>query len=277
MLLAAHADYLGAFHDCRRKASVAHVHDLRIATRRLRVAISLCEAAGPEDIGRRARRLVRRPFTAAGRLRDVQIAVRMLRQRADSDPATTALRHALEGRCIRRRRRVRGTLERKRAAKLTAVVATLAARLQQSTARPKRRARVEAALTDALRSMRHEFIGAPLSGTRARELHQLRIALKRLRYAMESIAPYVGPPAGTQAAVLAAKLGGWQGELGSITDLDMLLARIRAWRSKHPRRGRPLVALETRLRGERDAQDRHMRQGLRRMRQSGRILSIADA
>jgi CHAD domain-containing protein len=243
----------------------------------MRVMISLCEAAGPAGIGRKTRRVLRKPFQAAGELRDLQVAIRMLRRRAERYPASAALHCALQGRRARERERVREALGRKRARRLTGLVAELAGRLQEAAGQPASSARILGALAGTLQAMRRDFLAAPLSSAQGRELHELRIALKRLRYALELLAPLFDPVVGGGAAGLASGLQRLQAELGEITDLSMLVARVRAWRLKHPKRGRPLDALDRQLRREHDVRVRSMRAELGRLRQAGLALRPAAA
>jgi len=69
----------------------------------------------------------------------------------------------------------------------------------------------------------YSFIPAALDSTRVETLHDMRIAAKRLRYALEMTEPCFG--AGARRG--AAEARGLQGVLGEIHDCDELLPRVR--------------------------------------------------
>ncbi len=70
----------------------------------------------------------------------------------------------------------------------------------------------------------HSFAGAARDPRRTKELHDMRIAAKRLRYVLEATAPALGPAA-VQGAKDAKKL---QDVLGEIHDCDEFAPRVEA-------------------------------------------------
>lgn len=248
LLLSAHAEYLSAFADCRRKQSASHVHGLRIATRRLRVMIALCGSAGPSEIARRIRRLLRRPFRTAGRLRDRHVACVMMKEDAHRHIGTRVWSRWLAPRDDRDRQRLRDALRRRRATKLTALVAELGGRLQSAAGRTSCNRRVVAGAADVLLLMRQEFLEASRENIDRVRLHKLRIRLKRLRYALELLEPLLDPVLRDETDRMRIL----QHDLGEITDRGMLIQRICACASRRPDRRRGLLELEFLLRRERE-------------------------
>ena len=70
----------------------------------------------------------------------------------------------------------------------------------------------------------HAFSDAVRDPDAVRELHDMRIAAKRLRYVLEMTAPAFGPPA-DRAAKVAKKL---QDVLGEVHDCDEFIPRVEA-------------------------------------------------
>jgi CHAD domain-containing protein len=281
LLLATLGEYLGAFRDCRTKTSVAHIHDLRVATRRLRVIVALCKGADPGGVVTRMRRLLRPPFRGGGALRDLQLASRMLKQWLASYPECSRLQRAVLKRRARERRRIRHLFRAKRAARLTALAAELAGSLHQAAADPLQARRVVVALSHRLARMRNRFLAAPPIAAEPSRLHRLRIALKDLRYALEMLAPILVPaPAPDVSAEVWASVASLQllqRRLGEVTDLGMLINQIGAFRAEHPKRGLPLGRLEKHLRRERAVQLRQAGAELGRLQRVAHTFDSAGA
>jgi CHAD domain-containing protein len=170
---------------------VEGVHDLRVASRRLRAfaevfAPAVSKAAKLEkSLGRITR--------AVGKLREWDVHRQALWQRhaAASPLGRAAIEHVLEGMDLQRaklRRRAARDLERVDVAKLTRRVA---AALDEVCAR----ARAEAA-PQALEPVVARLVGElpPADGREhAEAMHRTRIATKKLRYALELYEPALGP------------------------------------------------------------------------------------
>ena len=163
--------------------NVEAVHDLRVAARRLRAAVTLL-AENPE--GHRARRTHRtlgELARAAGRGRDLDVGIEILEKLpAAASPANERLRRALRA----SRSRARGLA---REALLDLDVAHLRRDLRVLVASSQVDREVLTLRLEALRQREERIIDGELAAGRGRphpdQLHNARRAARRLRYAAE--------------------------------------------------------------------------------------------
>ena len=188
------------------------VHRLRVAIRRCRSFALILEEVDPDPAWRRLRRLCRKLFRVLGDLRDMQVAADWIdRLSAPGDGVRAAVDGVLERRGDSSRDRVRLALEDFDRREWKALAHTLEHR--------ERNVLPNSAAAQCLVLERYEAVSrlhesAVLTATPA-AWHELRIAVKRLRYATETVLP--------------ARLGTWetglrqvQDLLGEIHDLDLL-------------------------------------------------------
>lgn len=207
------------------------VHDMRTATRRLRTTLQILEETPLCNPGRlrKVRRRLRRLARALGQVRDLDVLLDHSAEQLPTDDAAdagiTALREVLES----QRKAARGAL----------VHELERPQLEQLLVRIERIARALSHLPDDERTLlvRH-FAGsaiwrryeAILSFERATPqappatLHQVRIACKRLRYALELFAEPLGPDTQTLLDTLIEA----QDHLGALQDHIAALARLEA-------------------------------------------------
>ena len=197
------------------------VHRARVATRRVREALAIVEAAGVRHAAARARRLARRLARALGPVREMDVALAELGivARAHRWPtdAEVALRRWLQDRRTERRRAMRRSL---------AGIGRRAVRARFASAAPDldERALADAARRQLLRRADRVRRHAAACGTlyAPDRLHALRIAVKKLRYAIEIATPLAG-----EAAVPALRaLRAAQRRLGRLHDAQVLVHAI---------------------------------------------------
>ncbi len=171
------------------------LRQVRIAARRLRSVLELMEEAAPAGILKAARRWTR----ALGRLRCLDVMARLLSEsqaRAQGLAAQAAVEHLLEG------------LDRERGKAGRRLGARLGARPEfppgsHSAPLPPPRQALWALLSPLLREALEPLEAACRSGD-AEALHRIRIAAKRLRYALEVLGPAF--KAAPDQALLALKV-----------------------------------------------------------------------
>lgn len=214
-----------------RAGDVRSVHQARVATRRLRAALPLVEAG---KAGRRLERMARELTRMLGPVRELDVARLMLDEfdRAADVPATAVdcLRRVIE--------HERWTLHRDAARWIDEVDID---RLQRKALRalerkprvakgpPDRQLQVAAARRRAARRAERLQGVVDAAGTMylPDRLHQVRIAVKKLRYALEVVRDLSGSRA--EARIRALKR--LQDLLGRMHDLEVLIARTRALQS----------------------------------------------
>ena len=220
-------------------ADIEFLHRARVATRRLRAALSLFAPLMPEgrDDGREQAASVRRVTNALGAARDLDVQILFLREKiaalvpaAESGKALlpglnrlllrkTQSRARLEGRLIRALLRWRdsGTSDRLRESLRRAVMASE----ERNAPTDDRLARIAAQAERELRSAR-SFDLFVRDETAVTELHELRKATKRVRYMLEMLDPL----SGGALSDVADRFRALQDDLGAIHDCDVWIAEI---------------------------------------------------
>jgi CHAD domain-containing protein len=217
-----------------RAGDVNAVHQARVATRRLREALPLVTGAGA---GRKLERTVRRLTRALGPVRELDVALQTLDELEQTDvppDAVTCLRqlmaaerqtlHAEAVKAIDR-----ADLERLRRKTMARVAAAAPEAPGLHVARAQRRA---ARRAERLRAAIDNAAGIYLPD----RLHEVRIAAKKLRYAIEMVRPGASVSRAGRAATRSvrgaagqlAALKRAQDLLGRMHDLEVLIARTRA-------------------------------------------------
>jgi CHAD domain-containing protein len=217
------------------------VHDMRVASRRLRSAM---RDFAPYLRGRVPGKRLRQLADALGAVRDADVALIALAElNREVEPDIDAgLRLLITERC-QQREHARALLELAlEESALAALQEKFLRRLARSRRKPAGRARHQDR-NDArsFRSAGREIVLARLAelftGGKAlyyphaeRRLHRLRIAAKRLRYALELFAPCWGE----QLTTAAGEVAELQKSLGELHDCDIWIAELGARLEKQP-------------------------------------------
>jgi CHAD domain-containing protein len=248
------------------------VHDMRVASRRLRAALQLFAPWIPRDDLDRVEAAVRTTTRSLGRVRELDVLRLRLAgfaQRARPGPALAL--EALDTRLEQRRRRARAKMMARFAKvdldRLDHRLRQLVAHLDESgsppasagdppladtsaQADPHGSARAPAAdlagaaaeqIRTAIRGALHhripEEVGTPGA---AEEIHQVRIAAKKLRYLLEVVVPYLG----VAGPSLVKRLKGLQDRLGDFHDDIVFDATLTDTIEAERRHDRTLLARE---------------------------------
>ncbi len=181
----------------RADEDVEHVHQLRVATRRADAALRIFGSSLPRKRLAKARSRLKRLRRAAGAARECDVHSRLIEddlEGAPPAPAAKALRATATW--IQRRRREAQDAIRDAASDMTP--AKLERRRRRLLESVKEKAAGGPTLADACRSQVPALVAALVDADEAglddfESLHRLRIAAKRLRYALEVFAPCFGP------------------------------------------------------------------------------------
>ena len=213
-----------------RKGDVHSVHQARVATRRIREALPLI-ARGRS--GKSLVKSVRRLTRALGPVRELDVALLNLDQMRTSGDVPEAAIARLRQLVTEERQRVGAEMLRRiqqyNLPKLQKK-AVEAARRGPVTRGPRDPGRAAAAMAraarraDGLRAAIDNAAGIYLPD----RLHQVRIAVKKLRYALEIARDL----SGSRATARIRTLKRVQELLGRMHDLEMLIARTRAIQSR---------------------------------------------
>jgi CHAD domain-containing protein len=234
--------------------SVDAVHELRVASRRLRAfVLGFSDAIGRKTRSRLEKRL-RRVTKSVAALRDLDVLVELVQQRsagASSELERASLEHLLESLDERRsavapkaERRLRkldldalSELVRRAASELVAGLEPEESQRAYARALLERLIHAAAEQEPPRDGAEHPepLLSEPLL---SEQLHQLRLALKQLRYSLELLEPVLGEP----FAEMYARAESLQELLGRHHDLTVLGALIVEQSDELARKDRPTLA-----------------------------------
>ena len=182
----------------RNHDPVEAVHQLRVASRRLRAFVDMFEPFVEPGLVERARSRLHRITRAVRDLRDADVQIEHLKQRiarAGSEPERVALDHLLK-RMTRKRavyaRKGQKALSRIRPSELSAALRDILDQLALRSTAPSANYELiaEIAFEPVLEAAGDACPTTPEPSSE--ELHRFRLALKRLRYSAELIEPVLG-------------------------------------------------------------------------------------
>jgi CHAD domain-containing protein len=211
-----------------REGDVTAIHEARVATRRLREALPLVATGSG---GRKLAREMRRMTRALGPVRELDVALLMLDEIATEKDIPRGGVQCLQ-QAIREERRLlhrdmTRTLERSNVGKLEKKAVAAARGRDERAAAPRGRDPLQLAGARRRAARRAQRLRAAIENAAGiylpDRLHEVRIAVKKLRYAMEIARELSGSRA--VARILALKRA--QDLLGRMHDLEVLIARTR--------------------------------------------------
>ncbi len=263
-----------------RQGDVGSIHQARVATRRLREALPLVvDTKRARKLGRRVRELTR----ALGPVRELDVVLHTLDALAAGGDVPAAAVACLRTVVVDERRRLHAAmirriehfdLEKLRRKAVAGARKHEAALAKDGGSRRRRADPACLALADRRAARRAVSLRAAIESAAAiylpDRLHEVRIAVKKLRYAMEVARDLRA----SRAAVRIRTLKRAQELLGRIHDLEVLIARIRGLQGS-PR------ASDLRLSAELDRLVRHLENECRRQHghyiaSRGPLLAVCD-
>lgn len=209
-----------------RDGHVKGVHRARVASRRLREALAVIDAAEPKSRADRLARTVRRMTRALGPVREIDVALVELdlaaRRHGWSPQLARIVRRRLERERERRAKRMVAKIAKQDRGSVRDGIRELSKWMTGADGRSS-----EAALSARIvRRARGVLAASAAAGTIyvPNRLHALRIAIKKLRYAIE-----LQPPTPAFDVAVALKLlKRAQRRFGSLQDMQVLTAEVRA-------------------------------------------------
>ena len=212
-----------------RAGEVPAIHQARVATRRLRETLPLIARGAP---GRKLARAVRRLTRALGPVRELDVALLELEELARGQDipraAVQSLQQVIRQERTRMYRDMARTIDRSRLDRLSEKLVAHAKKRDKLAVRPRLADPKQLAAARERVARRAERLRASIENAAAiylpDRLHEVRIAVKKLRYAMEIVRDL----SGSRATVRIMTLKRAQDLLGRIHDLEVLIARTRA-------------------------------------------------
>jgi CHAD domain-containing protein len=224
------------------------VHQARVASRRLRQALPLLGMRADADALDRAGKRVRRITRALGPVRELDVTLLLLaelqRRKAAPDRAIARVREYVGAERLERRHEMLEEIKPSRLDKLRKRLVRVAA--PESPARPKGNALAEAAAQSSARAAELRSAIEHAGGIYlADRLHRVRVAAKKLRYALEIQRELTKSRSTAQLNRLKTQ----QDLLGRMHDLEILIDRARRVQTTiTPRDRRGMAELRTLIR-----------------------------
>ena len=205
------------------------VHALRVASRRAEAAIDAFADLGDQALMKRFRKRVDQVRREAGLVRDLDVQASLLRRVVERDAprlskAARARAAALAEQCQQRRLRAAKRLRRELAARTLERVDKAWGKALDSiveTPAPVLRDHAAAVLGQLMQRVSE---AAVKDIGRIKRLHELRVAVKALRYGLEVFDPWCSAEFRVQAATQFAAM---QDALGEVNDADVLVRHLR--------------------------------------------------
>jgi CHAD domain-containing protein len=216
---------------CQKKSSEEAVHDLRVATRRLISVLDLLANMHPEGALRRAERRLKRLLDRFGPLRDAQVQLRSIEKMLPSFPELQGFYAYLVKRERKLVRRLDAEVTRVRTGKVKKAIGAAGQQLEELFDTPaKQRTQLTAVIhtVDAAfnKVVEHKLAINP---TDHATIHRMRVAFKKFRYMVESLAPMLDQVTSKHLKAMNA----FQSSMGDIQDAEVLLSRATAFDRKH--------------------------------------------
>ena len=217
------------------------VHDLRVATRRLRAALELWLAVSPNRKLDRSRRSLRRLGRRLGALREADVNLEELAGLRRRDPSgSVAVEFVIASEARQRRNRAKSLAREMRRTDLGDVSKEIRSEIEDALEAPEDVSLLSVARKEVdarIPRLRAIFERARWKPTPA-GLHRLRIELKKFRYSVELCAPAYD---GRSVPALVSRLKTLQDALGVVHDADALHGRFASLRADLRRDGLPAL------------------------------------
>jgi CHAD domain-containing protein len=212
--------YRKALKRCRKLFSEESVHQLRVETRRLLAMLDILELLFHAPCLTEVRQHLRKLFKNSARLRDTQVQQQFLREKQDDFPELAPLIQAL----VRREKRLMRRLKRKIQERALPELDRSMAALKKDVRRLMAEGRIEERHWTVIwggidRAFRHAVeLRRQLRAENPAAIHRLRIAFKKFRYRVESLAPLLPRMSARRLQAMHA----YQTQMGEIQDAETL-------------------------------------------------------
>ena len=210
-----------------RAGDVSAIHQARVATRRLREALPL---VAPGSAARKLARSVRKLTRALGPVRELDVALLTLDELAERDVpqgGLQALQQVMRQERARMHLDMGRSIDRIRLDKLSQKLVAAARKRDKQGLRSGSTDPTQVTVARERAARRAERLRARIENAAAiylpDRLHEVRIAVKKLRYSLEIVRDLSGSRATARIMMLKRA----QDLLGRIHDLEVLIARTR--------------------------------------------------
>lgn len=243
-------DRLGVFmlrlRQARTRATEPAIHDLRVSMRRLIAVLELAKEIVPDAGVAPLCRKLRRSLKGFNAVRDIHISLLAARELLRAVPAVRVYMGALRKREVLLLRECGASLRSMDERSVERSVATVQQSLFAVGADPVLAAAMPAVLRGAMARISVRAVRAlrNVNAADASTIHTLRVSFKKLRYAVEVLAPLIGgfPKATKQW------MGEYQTLMGEVQDCEVMIAGARRFTAARVAGRRiPMIAVQEAL------------------------------
>jgi CHAD domain-containing protein len=232
-----------AWKGARSKSSEKSIHDLRVKTRRLIAVLDLAQALSGRNGIDKLRRRFKKVLKSMGPLRDLQVQLENVSQ-IPQGRVVADFKDGLQRRERRYIKRIPAELRRGTKHRLARDIKELMSELDHSS-QVLGDSRIVRSVERVVKSRRNEFLKAErrfqrLKPANEEALHEMRIALKKMRYVVEAAQPVLDPSAKQGAREMRT----FQQMMGDSRDLEMLRTELEKWARKKGKKIAVVPALE---------------------------------
>lgn len=216
---------------CQKGFTEESVHELRVATRRLISELVLLEGVVQTAALRDAHRTLKRRLKRLGELRDIHVQRLFIEDRLTRFPELLLLREYLLRKEKRLEREATRAVAKFKTAKLQQQLRAAAKNLARFSLDARRDSRLETALRAATDRAFQQTVRRleAISPTDLKTVHRTRVAFKRFRYMVETIAPAL--PDFTASKLRALTL--YQRRMGYLQDNEVLEGCLAEFIQRH--------------------------------------------
>jgi CHAD domain-containing protein len=225
---------------CQKKYSEDAVHDLRVATRRLISSLDLVRSIHPEADLRKARRALKRQLKMVGPLRDVQVQLLSIDKMLPSFPELQEFYNSLVKRERKLVQRLAAEVKTVKAGKVEKAIRTVIEEVAVLLDMPERQREKRAEAISAVELAFNHVVARKraIDPTDSASIHRMRVAFKKFRYLVESLAPVLDRVTGRQLKAMNA----FQGSMGDIQDAEVLLTNVQTFARERGAEGEAALA-----------------------------------
>ena len=216
---------------CQKTFSEAAVHDLRVATRRLISTLDLVARIHPQVNLRKARRALKRQLGTFGPLRDAQVQLLSVDKMLASFPELQGFYNALLKRERKLVQRLSAKVKTVKIGKVEKAIRTALKEVEVLLDMPEMQQEKHAEAIHAVEAAFNRVVERKqaIDPTDSATIHRMRVAFKKFRYLVESLAPLLDWVTDRQLKAMNA----FQGSMGDIQDAKVLRTSVMAFARTH--------------------------------------------
>jgi CHAD domain-containing protein len=215
---------------CQKQFSEEAVHDLRVATRRLISTLDLLASVHPKARLRKARRALKGQLDMFGPLRDVQVQLLTVDKMLASFPELKGFYDFLVQRERKLIRRLGAEVKKVEIGMVKKAIRGAIKQVEVLLDMPEMQYEKRAEAMHAVEVAFNRVVERKqvLDSTDSATIHRMRVAFKKFRYMVESLAPVLERGTSKQLKAMNA----FQGSMGDIQDAEVLLTSVMTFARK---------------------------------------------